>query len=133
MEAEAATKKIRLLNELPTHWAIPANAELLRHVLRNLLSNALKFTPPGGSVILFRPDDHRKAITVRDEGLGIAAEDVAAILQNKKVVPRTGISGEKGIGLGLSLCRELLAREGGWLEIASEPGKGSTFTIVWPD
>lgn len=133
MEAEAAKQKIRLLNELPTHWVIPSNAELLRHVLRNLLSNALKFTPAGGSVLIYRPDGERSAITVRDEGIGIGAEDIAAILGNKKITPRPGVSGERGSGLGLSLCRELLAREGAGLEIVSEPGKGSAFTVVWPD
>ncbi|HNE18796.1 MAG TPA: sensor histidine kinase [Turneriella sp.] len=133
MEAEAAKKKIRLLNELPTHWAIPSNPEVLRHVLRNLLSNAVKFTPAGGCVLIYRPDGDRAAITVRDEGIGIGPEDIAAILGSKKITPRPGVSGEKSSGLGLSLCRELLAREGARLEIVSEPGKGSAFTIVWSD
>lgn len=132
IEAEAAKKKIRLLNELPTHWVIPSNTELLRHVLRNLLSNALKFTSAGGSVRIYRPDGERSAVTVRDEGIGIGAEDIAAILGNRNITPRPGVSGEIGSGLGLSLCRELLAREGARLEIVSEPGKGSAFTVVWP-
>lgn len=133
MEAEAAKKKIRLLNELPTHWVIPSNAEIVRHVLRNLLSNALKFTPAGGSVLIYRPEGDRQAITVRDEGIGIGPEDIAAILGGQKIIPRPGVLGEKGSGLGLNLCRELLAREGARLEIISEPGKGSAFTVVWPD
>ncbi len=133
METQAAQRKIRLLNELPTHWAIPVNAEILRHVLLNLISNAVKFTPDGGSVLVFRPESHRVAVTVRDEGIGMSPAEIVAITDNKKITPRPGVTGEKGSGLGLGLCRDLLAREGARLEIASEPGKGSAFTVVWSD
>jgi signal transduction histidine kinase len=84
-------------------------------------------------VLIYRPEGDRQAITVRDEGIGIGPEDIAAILGGQKIIPRPGVLGEKGSGLGLNLCRELLAREGARLEIISEPGKGSAFTVVWPD
>lgn len=130
LSPEAEKRKIRLLSELPAQWKVRAKPELLQHVLLNLLDNAMKFTPAGGTVVVYRPEREEPAITVKDEGAGLDASRIEAILRGERMQPLRGPSGEKGSGLGLSLCREMLLREGGRLEIASEPGKGSAFTIV---
>lgn len=130
LSPEAEKRKVRLLSELSALWKVQAKPELLQHVLANLLSNALKFTPSGGTVVVYRPQRAELAITVKDEGAGLEQSRIETILRGERMQPLRGINGEKGSGLGLLLCREMLLREGGKLEIASEPGKGSAFTIV---
>jgi signal transduction histidine kinase len=104
--------------------------EIITIVLRNLLSNAIKFTPDGGSVVI----THRKyaqsvVITVEDTGIGIAPDMIETILVDN-YSSRRGTRQEKGLGIGLRLCRELLKKIGGQLEISSQPGKGTSVRIV---
>jgi signal transduction histidine kinase len=106
----------------------------LRQVLLNLLSNAVKFTPRGGRVTVsaVREGDGRIAITVRDTGIGIAADALARILEPFQQAD-SSISGRfGGTGLGLSICRDLMALHGGSLSIDSEPGLGTAATIRFP-
>ncbi|WP_395458671.1 ATP-binding protein [Azospirillum melinis] len=111
-----------------------ADERALRQVLLNLLSNAVKFTPRGGRVTVsaVREGDGRIAITVRDTGIGIAADALARILEPFQQAD-SSISGRfGGTGLGLSICRDLMALHGGSLSIDSEPGRGTAATIRFP-
>ncbi|WP_376958108.1 ATP-binding protein [Azospirillum sp. A26] len=111
-----------------------ADERALRQVLLNLLSNAVKFTPRGGRVTVsaVREGDGRIAITVRDTGIGIAADALARILEPFQQAD-SSISGRfGGTGLGLSICRDLMALHGGNLSIDSEPGRGTAATIRFP-
>jgi signal transduction histidine kinase len=112
-----------------TAWA---NKEMIRLVLRNLVSNAIKFTPDKGMI---RISSFDKAdfveVSVQDTGVGISPEALEKIQQNIYYTTQ-GTSSEAGTGLGLMLCREFLSRSGGQLHIASEPGKGSTFSFTLP-
>lgn len=111
-----------------------ADERALRQVLLNLLSNAVKFTPRGGRVTVsaVQEVDGRIAITVRDTGIGIAADALARILEPFQQAD-SSISGRfGGTGLGLSICRDLMALHGGSLSIDSEPGCGTAATIRFP-
>ncbi|CAO3352170.1 hypothetical protein [Azospirillum melinis] len=111
-----------------------ADERALRQVLLNLLSNAVKFTPRGGRVTVsaVREGDDRIAITVRDTGIGIAADALARILEPFQQAD-SSISGRfGGTGLGLSICRDLMGLHGGSLSIDSEPGRGTAATIRFP-
>ncbi|MCZ7555104.1 MAG: tetratricopeptide repeat-containing sensor histidine kinase [Bacteroidia bacterium] len=102
-------------------------------VLRNLLSNALKFSDSGGVVVLDASvQEGNIRISVRDAGIGIVPERLEEIRQRRGGVLSEGTTGEEGTGLGLELCQSLLQCHGGHLEIQSTVGKGSEFTAVIP-
>jgi signal transduction histidine kinase len=102
-------------------------------VLLNLLSNAVKFTPEGGTVGLkaARRDEGAVEISVTDTGIGIAAEDQAAIFEEFRQVGSDERKRE-GTGLGLALAKKFVELHGGRLWVESEPGRGSTFTFTLP-
>lgn len=103
----------------------------LERVLENLVSNAVKFSPHGGTVVIaVDASDTEVAVSVTDEGPGIAPEDQEAVFQ-----PFHRASGNEsvpGIGLGLSIVRQLVERHGGTVELDSSPGHGATFTVRLP-
>lgn len=109
----------------------------IRHVLVNLIANAIKFTPRGGRVEIRLESSHGgKSLCVRvsDTGLGIAESDQAKIFSKFEQVrsARQSIQGPKGTGLGLAICKELVELHGGTLNVQSEPGKGSVFSFTLP-
>jgi signal transduction histidine kinase len=128
----AEKKKINLM--LPPVEAVAvADENMLYVVLRNLVSNALKFTPEGKSVFVTCSTQHtRTFIRVRDEGIGMTPEEVGKIFSLSQPHIKKGTGSEKGTGLGLLLCKKFIDQNGGMLEIESEPGQGSTFTVSLP-
>jgi len=116
----------------------PANMETdplrLEQVLKNLLSNAVKFTEKGSvSMDIARAADGRVAFTIGDTGIGIAPEEQEVIFQPFTQADGTTMRKYGGTGLGLSISRELARLLGGEIHLASEPGKGSTFTVLLPE
>jgi signal transduction histidine kinase len=114
-----------------------ADPEKIRQVLVNLVSNAIKFTPPGGSVrICVEPteSDGAQRVSVIDSGMGIAETDQARIFDKFEQVPsaRKGIQGPKGTGLGLAISRALIELHGQTLNVRSRLGEGSTFSFALP-
>jgi len=110
-------------------WVV-GDAGRLRQILVNLLANALKFTARGEVALGVRPrDGDRVAFAVRDTGCGLAPADHARIFEPFVQLPT---SGEGGVGLGLAIARLVVDRLGGTLELASEEGRGSTFTVTLP-
>ena len=103
-----------------------------RQVLYNLLSNAIKFTPSGGRVAVESAiDGDNVRLTVSDTGVGIAADDQRAVFEEFRQVGDP-IERQEGTGLGLALARRLTEAHGGHIELESELGKGSRFTVVLP-
>jgi signal transduction histidine kinase len=127
------TKQIRLISEIPEGTYVYADKEMLDLIIRNLMSNAIKFTDRGGCIRLRaeRRDDHM-VIAVSDTGGGISPEQADTLLQNDYRISSTGTSGERGVGLGLTLCREFVQLNGGELWFHSIPSKGSTFCFSLP-
>ena len=102
-------------------------------ILRNLLSNALKFTPDGGSVtILSQEEDDFHQIIVLDNGVGIKADKIKDLFTAHINVSTQGTGNEKGTGLGLMLCKDFIERNGGQIWVESEEGKGSSFYFTFP-
>jgi signal transduction histidine kinase len=111
----------------------PADERKFKQVLLNLLTNAVKFTPAGGTVMLRTwVEDGWLVVSVRDTGIGIAAEDRAAIFKEFHQLPLQGMAKQEGTGLGLSLSRRLVELHSGKLTVESEPRRGSTFTARFP-
>jgi two-component system sensor histidine kinase/response regulator len=130
LQAEAKHITIALRSD-PTVTAF-ADRDMIDLVLRNLLSNAIKFTPPKGTITLgVRRSGTQTEVFVKDTGAGIASDDLNKINQNNYHSTK-GTGGESGTGLGLMLCKEFLARNGGKMRIESVPGKGSIFSFTLP-
>lgn len=108
--------------------------EAARKILTNLVGNALKFTDAGGSVTVSAKTDDSGTLTVEvsDTGCGITQEDLALIFDRFGQASSTHPEGEQGSGLGLSLSRQLAAMIGATLEVTSQPGEGSTFSLRFP-
>jgi signal transduction histidine kinase len=105
----------------------------VRQILINLMSNAVKFTPPGGKItVSARQRDGAIVIAVKDTGIGIAPEDLAKALEPFGQIDNEMSRRHEGTGLGLPLSKNLVELHGGTLEIASTPGVGTTVTLVFP-
>jgi signal transduction histidine kinase len=115
----------------PSIGVIEADERMLKQVLFNLLTNALKFTARGGYVdVTARGEGDEVLVSVRDDGIGIAAADQARIFEEFEQVGRAHV--QEGTGLGLALSRRFVELHGGRLWVESEPGQGSTFTFILP-
>jgi NtrC-family two-component system sensor histidine kinase KinB len=115
-----------LPTDLPEVWADPAR---MNHVFANLLSNALRHTPPGGKVtVRARGDENRVHFTVLDTGIGIPEEYLPRIFEQFFRVPDQGA--EAGEGLGLAIVKDIVEAHGGTVKVESRSGQGSTFTFT---
>ncbi|MGE5258213.1 MAG: ATP-binding protein, partial [Hyphomicrobiales bacterium] len=132
MLAESRDKGIALINSVPDNLPeVPGDAKRLQHVLANLLSNALRFTSPGGTVTINAEADHGQVcFTVTDTGIGIPPEHVNRVFDPFYRVP--GREKPAGVGLGLAIVREIVKAHGGSVGLTSEPGKGSAFWFTLP-
>ncbi|MEM6904077.1 MAG: HAMP domain-containing sensor histidine kinase, partial [Pseudomonadota bacterium] len=121
---------IKIERKLPAFHADP---RAVHQMLLNLLANAIKFTPAGGTVTMeARRRGDELALAVSDTGIGIAPEDIDAVLQPFVQVDDTLRRREQGTGLGVPLTKSLIELHGGRLEIDSQVGKGTTVTLVFP-
>jgi signal transduction histidine kinase len=110
---------------------IRADPLRFKQILLNLLSNALKFTPDGGTIRLTSVlQNGALAVSVSDTGVGIASEDQAAVFEKFYQVGKTTKGVREGTGLGLPITRRLVELQGGSIWLESEPGKGTTFTFT---
>ncbi len=132
MRERATRQGIALSLEMdPSIDVIEADERLLKQVLFNLLSNALNFTERGGHVdVAARDQDDQVAISVRDDGAGIAPDDQARIFLEFEQAGKSTV--QEGTGLGLALSRRFVELHGGQLTVDSAPGAGSTFTFTLP-
>ncbi len=130
----ASSHGIRLQVEVaPPLDTVVADERKLKQVMVNLLTNAVKFTPDGGTVSV-RASREPDAITVavHDTGIGIAPEDQQRIFEEFTQATHQGDRSREGTGLGLSLTRRIVELHGGTIGVQSVPGKGSTFTVALP-
>ncbi|MBD3305073.1 response regulator [candidate division KSB3 bacterium] len=129
----AAQKGITLSNRIQDDTPAYADHNSVNTVIRNLLSNALKFTHTGGTVTLSAtPKDEQVEVAVADTGIGMNAEGRAKLFQLDQPYQRPGTAEEKGTGLGLILCKEFIERNGGTIWVESEVGQGTTFRFTLP-
>ena len=110
---------------------VRAQPDMLATVVRNLVTNAIKFTAPGGRVtVAARLVDGEAAMCVEDTGVGMDRETLGRLFQPDRRVTTDGTAGERGSGLGLLLCHDLVARQGSALTVESTPGQGTTFRFT---
>ena len=130
----AQNNQIELINEIEEHTRAFADPNLLNTVLRNLISNAVKFSTKGGQVLIKakKSSNDKIYISVRDQGIGIAKEDINKLFRIDVSTKTIGESTEKGTGFGLILCKDFIEKQGGNIDVESILGKGSTFSFSLP-
>ncbi len=128
----ALEKDIALKNDIKNTAAF-ADRNMVQTVIRNLTANALKFTPFGGSVkISSRKSKTMVQVTVADTGVGMSKEKAEIVFTLDQKTSTTGTAGEKGTGLGLPLCKDMIERIGGSIWVESTCGEGSQFHFTLP-
>jgi len=135
MRDRAQTAAICLSTEIEDHLPrLMADPTRLKQIFLNLISNALKFTEPAGSVVVYarRADDGGVTFAVRDTGPGMTPSEIATALEPFGQVDAGLARRHEGTGLGLPLARLLAELHGGSLEVASEKGSGTTVTVILP-
>ncbi|MBI5637424.1 MAG: PAS domain S-box protein [Nitrospinae bacterium] len=129
----AAVKEVTISVAIPTGRHIYADHELIWQVMENLLSNALKFSRPGGTVTVDAPKDRQYTFAVADNGVGIKQEMIPMLFRPDVKTTTLGTGGEKGTGLGLPFCHEAITAHDGTITVESETNKGTTFRVALPD
>ena len=127
----SGSKNIRLISKLKGNPEVYADQNMVSLILRNLISNAIKFTREGGEVTVSAEEKGDwVAVSVTDTGIGIPKEQQSDLFSGSKLITTYGTNHEKGSGLGLRLCQEFVDIHGGKITLLSEPGQGSAFTFT---
>jgi two-component system sensor histidine kinase/response regulator len=135
---QAMNKRIELAVEIKNRIYAFADSEMVKTILRNLVSNAIKFTPENGSITITSNDivdqnnNEFVEISVIDNGVGIKKENLEKINGKDQKLSTRGTNEETGTGLGLILCKELIEKNNGYFYIKSIENSGSTFTFALP-
>ncbi len=133
IENQAKAKNIKVVNESEKVLIAKVDKEMIKTVIRNLLSNSVKFTPHNGNIsISASVKNDNIVISVTDSGIGISSEVQDKLFRIDNKINTKGTDNEKGTGLGLILCREFVERHGGRIWVESEAGKGSRFSFSLP-
>ncbi|MEN9443506.1 MAG: hypothetical protein RIS47_396, partial [Bacteroidota bacterium] len=126
-------KKIEIICEIDRQTQVIADKNMLATLLRNLISNAIKYSFPNGTITIgIFEHDSEIEIYVRDTGIGISHADIETILNSLQVFSHEGTQKEKGTGIGLFICKQLLEAHHSSLHIISTPNQGSQFSFLLP-
>lgn len=127
----ATRKEVRIINDLPAEASLMADRSLTNEVLLNLLTNAIKFCRSGDTVTVFLAQEEPMVIGVRDTGMGISMP-IEDLFRHEVKTTTPGTAGERGMGLGLPYCQDIMEAHGGHIEVGSTPGAGSEFLLRFP-
>lgn len=125
-------KNVSLVNEFDSKVYLYGDANMFTTILRNLISNSIKFTQDGKITIGMSEVDGMAQVFVKDTGVGMKEETKAKLFRIDQNVTELGTNQEKGTGLGLILCKEFVEKNGGNIWVESELGKGTTFYFTFP-
>ena len=126
-------KKVKLISHIDENVKVFADYEMINTVFRNLISNAIKFTPQGGLIEVYASSNGTVyEFSVVDSGIGINKENIKKLFRPDVHHTTPGTSNEKGTGLGLIICKEFIHKNNGRIWVESEPGKGSKFNFTLP-
>jgi signal transduction histidine kinase/ligand-binding sensor domain-containing protein len=133
LKENITTKNIKIGHKITDSCNVYADRNMINTVVRNLLTNAIKFTRSGGDIAIntLRKNGHIE-ISVKDSGIGMSAEETEKIFRVDANFSKSGTDGETGTGLGLILCKEFIIKNGGKIWVESDPGKGSRFLFTLP-
>ena len=130
----AGLKNIHIAVEIPEdRMEVRADIDMIKTVIRNLISNAIKFSNEGSEVLVsLREEDSMAIVSVKDSGCGIDDENQKKLLHTDTHFSTFGTNNEEGSGLGLLLCKDFVTKNGGELWFTSKKGEGSTFSFSIP-
>lgn len=129
----AQFKNISICTNIPSNLTVSADKEMLSAILRNLISNAIKFTNPEGAIVVAASQRKNEVlISVTDNGVGIEEDEIWKLFRIDQNHSTSGTHNEKGTGLGLILCKEFVDKHGGRIWAESKAGKGSLFCFTIP-
>jgi signal transduction histidine kinase len=136
-EPLTVTKGVKLILDLQEPLTVDADRSKLSQAFNNLISNSIKFTPKGGSVTLrLVKREHQgktyASASISDTGIGIPAEAIPGLFEKFNKIQRTGTSGEKGTGLGMSIAKQIIDLHKGDILVESVVNQGTTFSILLP-
>ncbi|MDO6435946.1 HAMP domain-containing sensor histidine kinase [Cyclobacterium sp. 1_MG-2023] len=130
----ANNKEIKLINEIDKSLNVFADRNTIDTVFRNLISNAIKFTNPGGKVkIKSSPNRKMVKVYVQDNGIGIPQENLEKLFKIEEKISTKGTNNEEGTGIGLALCKEFIELNGGKIYVDSKPEVGTVFIVELPN
>ncbi len=133
LESTSISKQLKLVNETEGEVEVYADRNQIDVVIRNILSNAIKFTPAKGTIKVISQDfENKYRISIMDNGIGMDPKTSERVLDPNETYTTYGTDNEKGTGLGLILCKELVEKNKGEIWVESTLGKGSTFHILLP-
>jgi signal transduction histidine kinase/Tfp pilus assembly protein PilF len=133
LQDTASKKDIKIQTHIPEEINVFADQNILQAMIRNILSNAIKFTPKGGTITIHgKEDDKNTTIAIKDSGIGMNAKIVENLFQLDVKTNRKGTDDEPSTGLGLILCKEFIEKHGGKIWVQSEENMGSTFYFTFP-
>lgn len=133
LQSQAADKQLEIITGHSGPFTVRLHKQSVNTVIRNLISNAIKFSNPGGTIrVGISRDNARLNVFIADTGVGMTREVIDKIFRLDSKHSTRGTANEKGTGLGLILCREFIEKNGGTIRVESTPGKGSVFTCSFP-
>lgn len=134
LDHQAAEKQVTIVLVSSEHLVLDTEPNTVQTILRNLVSNAVKFSAPGSEVVVSAERDGPEVIfEVRDSGIGMTDEKVSQLFRGRPMTPGAGTGGEKGNGLGLMFSSDLAKSVHGWMEATSRVGEGTTIKLVVSD
>jgi len=133
INTSAEQKNILIRLFMPDDLNVVADLQMVRTIFRNLISNSIKYTNPGGTITISVSVSNRLAeVSVKDNGVGISSKVLNSLFKIDSFHSTDGTKNEKGTGLGLILCKEFIELHGGKIRIESEPGKGCETIFTLP-
>jgi signal transduction histidine kinase len=133
LKHSAESKNIFINYQLPANLIVYADKNMLNTVVRNLISNAIKFTNEGGMIYIEADSDKSNLkVAVSDTGIGLKKSEISKLFRIESEFSRKGTNNEGGTGLGLILCKEFIEKHNGEIWVESEYRNGSTFHFSIP-
>ena len=125
-----STKPLIISSSIPETINVKGDIEMIKIIMRNLISNAIKFTPENGEINIYSSEKNGDvSVFIQDNGIGIKQEDIDKLFNDKVHFTTYGTNQEKGSGLGLKICKELIEMNEGKISVNSDTGSGSVFNF----
>lgn len=129
-----AKKELEITNQIDEDLTVWTDKSALSFVIRNLLANAIKFTPERGEITLYTDNiENSVRIAIADTGIGMDQETIGKLFKDRIMDTQIGTSGERGTGLGLLLCKDMIEQAKGTIQVKSRVGEGSEFSFILPN